>query len=401
MLDEQPQAPDIQALLAKLHETVEERRRSGEYPPDLERNLAQHYQQILAGQGIGADRLERLLRNLDLATDLGPHRIETTSSFPMGSQVHKLIAKLVARQTEGILAQVAELAIATRAVVVELSEFQPPGALRMADITARIDDILDRLAAYERPGPDASPYVRELGARVERLEQLARGHAPGALPAVLREEAVGGPRSRVMEARRPLAARLSGSAPVVDIACGRGEMLELLREEGVEARGFDRDADLVEIARANGLDAEVGDGLRYLMALPDASAGGIIVGPTLGDPSAEEVFDAVKAARSRLREGGRLVVISANPEAVLAGAGAASGTARLAIGSGLLEALFSEAGFSRTDVQYLPHPSDRGGLEKVPPDGLAPEAVAVINRNIDKLEGALFGSREYAVLGTR
>jgi hypothetical protein len=171
MLDEQLQRPDIQAVLARLHETVEERRRSGEYPLDLERNLAQHYQQILAGQGIGADRLERLLRNLDLATDLGPHRIQTTSSIPLGSQVHRVIAKLAARQTQGILSQVAELAVATRAVVVELAESQPPGGTRLADITARIDDILDRLAEYDGRGEDVSSDVRELESRVARLEE--------------------------------------------------------------------------------------------------------------------------------------------------------------------------------------------------------------------------------------
>lgn len=173
MLDEQPTGPDMQALLAKLHEMVEERRRSGEYPPDLERKLAQHYQQILAGQGTGTDRIERLLRNLDLATDLGPHRIQTVSSLPLGRQVHELIGWAVSRQTEGILMQVAELAVATRAVVVELAESQQPGGVRLADIKARIDDILDRLADYDRRNEDIAEHMGVLEARINALEQDA------------------------------------------------------------------------------------------------------------------------------------------------------------------------------------------------------------------------------------
>jgi len=172
MLDEQPEGPDIRALVGRLHEMVEERRRSGEYPPDLERSLAGHYQHILAGQGLGADRLEHLLRNLDLATDLGSHRIQTVSSFPLGSRMHKLVGKVTSRQTDGILMQVAELAVATRAVVVELAESQQPGGAHVSDITARIDDILDRLAEADRKANEDAAYIRELEARLARLEKM-------------------------------------------------------------------------------------------------------------------------------------------------------------------------------------------------------------------------------------
>jgi hypothetical protein len=172
MLDEQSEGPDIRALVRRLHEMVEERRRSGEYPPDLEQSLAGHYQQILAGQGLGADRLEQLLRNLDLASDLGRYRIQNVSSVPLGSIVHKMISKVTARQTDGILLQVAELAVAINAVVVELAESQQPGGARLSDITARIDDILDRLAEDDHKANEADAYIRGLEARLARLEQL-------------------------------------------------------------------------------------------------------------------------------------------------------------------------------------------------------------------------------------
>ena len=181
MLDEQPEGPDIDALVVRLHQMVEERRRSGEYPPDLERSLAGHYQQILAGQGkgLGADRLEQLLRNLDLATDIGRHRIQTVSSVPLGSAVHRLVGKVTSRQTDGILMQVAELAVATRGVVVELADSQQPGGAHLSDIIARIDDILDRLAEDDRKTNEAAAYLRGLEARLAQLEQtLGLSQAP-------------------------------------------------------------------------------------------------------------------------------------------------------------------------------------------------------------------------------
>ena len=68
------------------------------------------------------------------------------------------------------------------------------------------------------------------------------------------------------------------AAPVLDIGCGRGELLVLLREAGVEARGVDADADMVAYARGEGLDVAQGDAVAHLESLADGSLGGIFVG---------------------------------------------------------------------------------------------------------------------------
>jgi len=48
-------------------------------------------------------------------------------------------------------------------------------------------------------------------------------------------------------------------APVLDAGCGRGELLGLLRDAGVEARGIDADGDMVAYARGDGLEVEQAD----------------------------------------------------------------------------------------------------------------------------------------------
>lgn len=63
--------------------------------------------------------------------------------------------------------------------------------------------------------------------------------------------------------------------PVLELACGRGELLELLREAGVEAQGVDLDDGMVEAARAAGLDVTLGDALADLAARPDDSLRGV------------------------------------------------------------------------------------------------------------------------------
>ena len=51
------------------------------------------------------------------------------------------------------------------------------------------------------------------------------------------------------------------ASDVLDVGCGRGEFLELLRERGIRARGIDINAAMVDVCREKGLDAETGDAL--------------------------------------------------------------------------------------------------------------------------------------------
>src|SRR4029453_1259003 len=47
----------------------------------------------------------------------------------------------------------------------------------------------------------------------------------------------------------------AGAADVLDIGCGRGEFLDLMREHGIKARGLDLNVAMVEVCRERGLDA--------------------------------------------------------------------------------------------------------------------------------------------------
>ncbi len=55
-------------------------------------------------------------------------------------------------------------------------------------------------------------------------------------------------------------------APVLDLGCGRGEMLQVFREAGIAARGIDSNDDSIALCQANGLDAEKADLFAYLSA---------------------------------------------------------------------------------------------------------------------------------------
>lgn len=59
--------------------------------------------------------------------------------------------------------------------------------------------------------------------------------------------------------------------PALDLGCGRGEWLELIRSEGFLARGVDLDEGMLQACQALDLPAEYGDALAALAALGDES----------------------------------------------------------------------------------------------------------------------------------
>lgn len=60
---------------------------------------------------------------------------------------------------------------------------------------------------------------------------------------------------------------------VLDLGCGRGEWLELLRDEGLEGSGVDMNPVMIEECRSRGLSVALRDAIAYLRALPAGSQG--------------------------------------------------------------------------------------------------------------------------------
>ena len=58
----------------------------------------------------------------------------------------------------------------------------------------------------------------------------------------------------------------AGARDVLDVGCGRGELLDLLRQAGVPARGLELNHEMAETCRARGLEVAEGDLLSYLEA---------------------------------------------------------------------------------------------------------------------------------------
>jgi len=236
--------------------------------------------------------------------------------------------------------------------------------------------------------------LRLLRQRAARLDPVA----PPAAPAVQASEPPVDPlafalrfRGSEEEIRRRQAFYLPyfrRAGQILDLACGRGEFLELLREAGVNARGVDLDPACVEICRAKGLDVEQRGAFDCLEQLPPSTLDAIFCSHFVEHLPAAQVPKLIRLASSRLVPGGLLAVETPNPQclATLAAAFYADPTHQRPLPAPLLRFYFEEAGFGGIEVHPLSPASE-----------VYPELAALP----DAFRDAFFGGMDYAILGRR
>jgi 2-polyprenyl-3-methyl-5-hydroxy-6-metoxy-1,4-benzoquinol methylase len=106
----------------------------------------------------------------------------------------------------------------------------------------------------------------------------------------------------------------TGKTNVLDLGCGRGEFLELLRDLNVPGRGIDLSDESVAICRHKGLDAEKADIFEYLENLPEAALDGIFCSQVVEHIPPERLPGMIKLAASRLQRNGVIAIETPNPE---------------------------------------------------------------------------------------
>jgi SAM-dependent methyltransferase len=113
--------------------------------------------------------------------------------------------------------------------------------------------------------------------------------------------------------KRACADVFRGCTSVLDVGCGTGVFLDLLRERGIARRlGIDRDPEMVEEARARGHEAQIGDVRAALRTLGE-SFEGIHVSFVIETMDGEEGLAFLADCVCALRPAGTLVVCTLNP----------------------------------------------------------------------------------------
>jgi 2-polyprenyl-3-methyl-5-hydroxy-6-metoxy-1,4-benzoquinol methylase len=299
---------------------------------------------------------------------------------------------------------------------------------RWESLSARERRLLDRVAAIDDLR-DTAQLAQQSSLLLKReVERLLHERAPGTAPvaaltapAATEHDTVDldafkyvGFEDRFRGSADEIRGRLSsylpifeGGGPVLDVGCGRGELLDLFREHGIAARGIDMNASMVQLCREHGHAAERADALGYLQSLPAQSLGGLIAIQVVEHLEPAYLIRVLEAAFRALRPGAPIVLETINAACWTAffESYLRDFTHRWPLHPDTLAYLIRASGFAQVRIDFRSPIPETDRLQPVLlPSDAAPgvvTALETVNNTIEKLNGRLFGYQDYAAIGWR
>ena len=279
-----------------------------------------------------------------------------------------------------------------------------------ASIAAAQGELRTSIAVLQQAAQHLKQEVARLGeASRARTPGEAGGPAPPATPSLPAATYVGFEdqfRGSPDEIRRRLADYVpifEESRDVLDVGCGRGEFLALLRERAIGARGVDLNGAMVDVCREQGLDAEHTDALAYLRQQPHGSIGGLFAAQVIEHVEPRYLTALLEAAFDKLRPGAPIVLETINPACWFAffESYIRDLTHVRPVHPDTLQFLLVAAGFQQVEIRYRSPYPEHEKLQPFAPHPSLGDVVDTLNANVERLNRLLFTWLDYAAVGRR
>jgi SAM-dependent methyltransferase len=399
------------------------------------RTLAPYLERQLA---FNSRLVDHINRNAAVHSDRGRAATAALATlrehFAVQADIHSRLLALLQQITPYVDTKDREVAGRTLVLNASISALADSAARRGESAAARLERLerqIDvRASALERGQQDlqtatavshraVTALSREL-ARTDRpsaggpsdtaREVTARGEAFGspldAYKYVGFEDQFRGSEAEIRERLESYLPLFEGAADVLDVGCGRGEFIGLLRAHGITARGIDLNPEMVEVCRARGLDVTHADAVSHLAALDDDSLGGLFAAQVVEHLDPAYLLRFLELSFNKLRPGAPLVLETLNPACWVAffESYIRDITHVRPLHPETLKYLVLASGFPAASLEYRSPVPERDRLQRAPETPAAAgldQLVEAVNANVDKLNARLFTHLDYAIVASK
>lgn len=182
---------------------------------------------------------------------------------------------------------------------------------------------------------------------------------------------------------------------VVDLGCGRGEFLSLLKDKGISATGVDMSEEMVRRCQMNELRVAQANAIDFLRDAKEKSFGAIMCSQMIEHLTAAELMQLVRACYAALDDGGLLVLETINPLslATYRFSYPMDLTHRHMVHPFTLQYILQSVGFSKVELSYFSPAREKTCFSTDTPEEMA--------KFFDEIQNCLFSEQDYAVIAVR
>lgn len=204
----------------------------------------------------------------------------------------------------------------------------------------------------------------------------------------------------------PVTVTGSTKVPILDIGCGRGEMVGHLCKLGYTAYGVDIDADAIRLGQASGVDVRHQDAFAHLAGLVDQSLLGVIAIQVMEHLTIDDNVRFYKLVWQKLVPGGFILIETINPVCLwaLTNHYLLDPSHRTPLHPQMTQFLLEQAGYWQTEIRFLHPVPDKERLDwdgDHRTDYSARGGDIIMHANIERLNAFLYGPQDYAAFALK
>ncbi|MHB9032817.1 MAG: class I SAM-dependent methyltransferase [Anaerolineae bacterium] len=193
------------------------------------------------------------------------------------------------------------------------------------------------------------------------------------------------------------------SLPILDLGCGRGDLVAHLKGLGLPVYGVDLDADAVTVGRNAGLDLRHEDAFAHLQGLDDKSLRAVLAIQVAEHLTIGQLEHLYQLVYRKLTPGGIVIIETINPVCLwaLSNHFLLDPSHKTPLHPQMSQFLLEQAGFGQVNCRFLhPVPDDeRLGWMAARPDSIVLQEIDTAMRaNINRLNHFLYGPQDYAAI---